>query len=458
MAQTTTSIAPLSPSRSGLVRLYGTNLGSSATHRLFLAQTDGSRDTARTALYLPVANWQSDYIEFYIPEAAKLGSSMLFMLTPTGKTYMGNVNVQARMAGTGPVKWRFQAADQYIITRPALGPDGTIYAIGNFGHLYALTPDGGLKWVWSNGADGTVDVGPDGTVYCAGGGGIQAFSPDGTRKWQTDLNSVIMAGPSVGPDGNIYAADNSRWSANPTGAVVLNPSGQKLWSGGVFFERGGSHQTEVQFDQNRAYIWSFGDANSGAIGGLHSIRLGGGLDWMNTDVVGFQPSAYASGGIVAQGTSTTQRMSTNGNVQWSFDLWSIGGAQPHGDVLAAPNGGAYFFTKNARLNALNPNGSLRFSKAISGVYGQLTLSPDGNILMLQRADNFGLPSRIEAYSANTGALLWTGPDLPLENGTFVSVYNRMKFAPDGKTLFFGTVGPYTSATTAHCYVYAMNLP
>jgi hypothetical protein len=455
-AQTVTDIVPPNPTRSGLVRLYGSNFGDESQNRLFLAQVTGSRDSSRTTLPVHIARWTSSFIEFYVPEEAALQSAGLYMGVPGGKVFMGMLDIQGRSPVGGRFAWRFKAADQYIVTRPALAPDGTIYAIGNFGHLYALRPDGGLKWIWSKGAEGTVDIGPDGTVYCAGGGGIQAFTPNGVRKWVFPLESTILAGPGVGPDGNIYAADNSRWNLNPTGAVVISPAGQEIWRGGKFFMRGGPHQIEVQFDGTHAYIWSDGDTISGAVGGLHGINLGGGFDWNNGNIVGFQPSSYETGGVVAHGTSTTQRMNTNGSLAWSFDLWSIGGSQPHGDLVSSPDGGAYFFTKNTKLNAINPNGSLRYSSLVGGIVGNLVRSPDATKLYLQHATNFGQPFRVEAYNAANGTFLWASDGLPFENGTFISIYERIKIAPNGTMAYFGTAGPYTATGVAHCYVYAMN--
>lgn len=455
LPQTFSDIVPRDPTRSGLVRIYGSNLGDASTHKLFLSVATTDRNSSRKTRPVHIARWQTDLIEFYVPEEAETQSTQLYMRTPGGNINLGALNIRARDGATGRFRWRFQAADQYIITRPAIGLDGTVYVLGNYGHLYALRPDGGLKWIWSNGVDGTVDVGPNGTIYCAGGGGIQAFSPSGTRLWTFPLQSAILAGPNVGPDGNIYAADNSRWNPSPTGAVVLSPAGQEIWSGGVFYARGGTHQTEIHFDQNRAYLWSAADTPTGAIGGLRSILLGGGLDWVDGNIVGIQPAGLASGGVIAHGTSTTRRLATNGSLTWSFDLWSVGGYQPQGDVVAGSDESAFFRT-TARLNALNSDGSLRFSNPISGIANNLALKSDNSLFLLQKSANFGQPFRIEAYSASNGSFLWASDNLPVEFGTTIAVWNRMKFSANGNTVYFGTAGPVTGPYTAHCYVYAMD--
>ena len=65
----------------------------------------------------------------------------------------------------------------------ALGADGTVYAT-DISRMYALTPDGGLKWVFA-GAGGRrpITFGFDGTIY-TGARGVVAVNPNGTLEWQ----------------------------------------------------------------------------------------------------------------------------------------------------------------------------------------------------------------------------------------------------------------------------------
>jgi len=37
----------------------------------------------------------------------------------------------------GRVKWHFQHSGMYTVVRPAVGPDGTVYALDVDNHLYA---------------------------------------------------------------------------------------------------------------------------------------------------------------------------------------------------------------------------------------------------------------------------------------------------------------------------------
>jgi len=78
---------------------------------------------------------------------------------------------------------------------PVIGPDGTIYTVDVFGHLYALSPDGGLKWVVRSGAKGVavdaIAITPDGkTIYAL-------VRPDG-RIAQIDATTGEVLGWAVG--------------------------------------------------------------------------------------------------------------------------------------------------------------------------------------------------------------------------------------------------------------------
>ncbi len=52
---------------------------------------------------------------------------------------------------------------------PAVGADGTVYIASDDGKLYAISPNGTLKWGYSTGNSlyASPAIGPDGTVYIA---------------------------------------------------------------------------------------------------------------------------------------------------------------------------------------------------------------------------------------------------------------------------------------------------
>jgi outer membrane protein assembly factor BamB len=137
-----------------------------------------------------------------------------------GKLYA--VDVQ-----TGKRKWVFDPSLEPPFNKkgfwgsPAIDDNGTIYVAAydnSFnGYLYALNPDGALKWKYPKNTQEKIQnlqsppsIGDDGTIYVGSGGVINkamlyAFNPDGTLKWSFEISeNRITSGPGIGPDGTLY--------------------------------------------------------------------------------------------------------------------------------------------------------------------------------------------------------------------------------------------------------------
>ena len=88
-----------------------------------------------------------------------------------------------------------------------------------------------MKWIFKTRifAAGPPSIGLDGTVYVADSSTITAINPNGSLKWtftEPPGGQGVIAGPTVGPDGNIYAVTD----LGGLGALALSPAGQLLWS------------------------------------------------------------------------------------------------------------------------------------------------------------------------------------------------------------------------------------
>ncbi len=441
------TVDPPSQNRSGLIRLRGTGFGTSGAIQI------GS-------LLAPVARWQNDLIECYVPDNAPLGIQRVsFSNASRAGTASRAINVLPREVLTGRFKWRLKLADQYVPGRPVVSPDGTIYTFGSFGHVYAVNPNGSLRWVVTpaGGVGGTLGVLPDGNLVVGGGGGVQALSKtNGSTLWTFPLHTPLLAGPSVGPDGNIYAADDSRWSQDVIGAFILSPTGQLIWNGGKYYRRGGGWTPqEIKFGGGNAYFWSdyssTGDPD--VLGGMNALHVGGGLNWRVTDGVGILPGASPNGNVAYFRPSTIEMRNANNGLIWAQDINQFGGQQ-QGEAVVASDGRTYFRTSNSKLNAISPSGQVLYSRAIGGSISNQIVRPDANEIALQYQPNFGLPAQIQGYDKN--ALLQWSQELPIEFGTAIVCYNLMVYDAAGTNLYFGTAGPYTAATEAHCYLYAVD--
>jgi len=175
-----------------------------------------------------------------------------------------------------------------IQTTPAIGSDGTIYVINNStGLLYAINPaDGSLKWpnpyhVATNGITGNDSspvIGCNNVIYVgSSGGGLYAIKPDGTLKWQfTELGGGARnATPVVGSDCSVYTGILKYADQNVVNnyLAAVNPDGSRKW----FYEIPSSHFVY--------YINSISIGNDGTVygateeGGLYAINPDSSLKW-----------------------------------------------------------------------------------------------------------------------------------------------------------------------------------
>jgi len=136
----------------------------------------------------------------------------------------------------GVLTWSYFAGED-IVPTAAVGEDGTVCSATYEGTVFALNPDGSLKWelqveesgaVWSSPA-----IGDDGTVYVGIQGGkftdppdwdcgyIYAISPDGSVKWEITTEGWISSCPAIGDNGVVYAGSVAGYlyAINPDGAV-----------------------------------------------------------------------------------------------------------------------------------------------------------------------------------------------------------------------------------------------
>ena len=111
---------------------------------------------------------------------------------------------------------------------PAVGEDGTVFAGGDNGRLYALPfPfSDPIRWTYNAGSAivGKPAVGPDGTVYFGTANGrVYAVDHDGHLLWQRQAGGSIAAGPALDSH-HLYVP-----SGNSLYALQLG-SGEILWS------------------------------------------------------------------------------------------------------------------------------------------------------------------------------------------------------------------------------------
>ncbi len=135
-----------------------------------------------------------------------------------GVIYVGMINgLSALDTSTGETIWHFpdERHEEYefgdnvaIWGSPAIGPDGTIY----FGCTFSIEPDEPYQ---------------DPIRY----GRIYALLPDGKVRWHMETNNILMsATPAIGSDGTVYMGTNDMtvYAFEPSGSIIWN---YKTWRG-----------------------------------------------------------------------------------------------------------------------------------------------------------------------------------------------------------------------------------
>jgi len=428
---TITSLSNSNAARSSRVLILGSGFG--------LIQGAGHVEIA--GISAPLTRWGDTLIAAYVPESAATGITNVEVFDSQGvPSNLAQVTVTLRPAQTGRIRWRFQADFDYIMSRPAVAPDGTVYFIDPTGHLYAVGPKGGLKWIVNvqGSGFGNVSLGSDGTIYTGNTTVILAVAANGAVRWQFTQNpgAFILLGPNVGTDGNIYAV-----ATQGMGVFSLTPQGTLRWATPENYDRPIVILQEIVFapaPQSRLYF----HANDHLRGiGLDGTPLFTYVDGPPQD--NHQPAVAPDGSLYtnlfsARGPGLMMgKFDGNGNLLWHiFDQFSNST-----NVLSVPDVGPDGVIYNGRnlnsLYAINPDSSVRWQYTDPDTLMIPIVSPLNNLIFVGGANN-GQPGFFEAVSTK-GSLLWKIP-LPVENGLNVDPdpFARARFTPDGLTAYIGT--------------------
>jgi hypothetical protein len=425
-----TSLSAMSADRSGYIEINGTNFGTA----------DGV--AMISGLPAPIGTWQDTRIVAWVPEAAALGSSTVQITNSAGQSSNGiALNVTARQVA-GKVKWRFRQNGPYSKVRPVTGADGTIYSVDAYSHLYALTPDGALKWVARGAGSQGVAVGPDGTIYAGSESAVKAFNPDGTLKWTFVQNPIALffIGLSVGPDGNIYAVATSG-----IGAFSLTPQGTLRWAVPEPYDaRTPVPYGEIVFGPSAGKTQMYFYANSH----VRAYGLDGKLAF--TIDIAAQPVIGPEGNIhVPYGAYSP----VDGHLVWVFSSPYPYNVSDTPDV--ASNGIHYTVQNTAELFALTTTGTQLWHRTLTSIVGGPVVDPQNTQLIVGSVQFLFDPGYIISESAQDGHELWR-VNLSAENGFNQASDTRARFTPDGLTAYIMTFTATGNNDTSASFLYALD--
>ena len=311
-------------------------------------------------------------------------------------------------AQTPPQNWLFDTGRDYPAsgTQPAIGYDNTVYFNCNDQRLYAINPNGTLKWKFALGYSSSPAIGIDGTIYCGSANRyFYAVTPSGTLKWKF-LTGGNCSPPALASDGTIYfASDDGKFYA-------LYPDGTKKWDyligannastpaaigpdGTIYI---GTYDYLFSFTPEGSKKWQYNCGNVGSAAGIDtngviyfSAQTGnynylcalyptGSLKW--TYPLGYgagaaqsAPAIDASGNIYLHHNYTVFCLRSNGTTVWTVPLALADASSPaicsDGTIIV---GGRDFYY------GLNPDGSTKWQFPIGqNCNGGATVSPNGDI-------------------------------------------------------------------------------
>jgi outer membrane protein assembly factor BamB len=384
----------------------------------------------------PIASWTDSSITTYVPESAPLGSAAVRVVTTAGSSKTITVQLKNRRPA-GRIAWRFEMAGMYAITRPAIAPDGTVYTVDVAGHLYALTPAGGLKWIFNGAGPKGLSIGADGTIYTGDETAITAVRPGGTMKWRYRQNpgAFILLGPNVGPDGNIYAVADEG-----LGVFSLTPTGKLRWSTPERYARLIVDYQEIVFGAagSRQQLYFHANAH------FKGIALSGQTKFTVLGD-GSQPAVAPDGTVlthtwtIGAGIVLYAYNPTTGQPKWHFSP-SLDNVSTAPDVDG--NGNTYVGWNLAYMYSLSPTGQQRwkFTEPAFGILNDPIVNPAATLVIAGGQPNYGQVGYFEAVNASNGTMLWkqsVGKDPA--TGKPVVPYSRARFSADGRMAFASAI-------------------
>jgi outer membrane protein assembly factor BamB len=260
----------------------------------------------------------------------------------------------------GTFKWMFKTGN-LVWSTPAIAEDGTIY-IGSYDtKLYAINPDGTEKWSFPSG--GSISSSPaiaeDGTIYFGimgpgNNGRIYALYPDGTEKWHYDSGYWIVSDPAIGDDGTIYIGSGDDY------LYALYPNGNLRWR----FKTGDIVKSHPSIAEDGTIYFDSFD------GYLYALYPDGTERWKRHDGGSACSSACIDndGTIYHGGYHRLNAIYPNGTLKWSFDLENR--HISHGSPAISADGTIYFGVEigdmeGGEIIAVNSDGTEKWRKKIA---------------------------------------------------------------------------------------------
>ncbi|MBD3222348.1 PQQ-binding-like beta-propeller repeat protein [bacterium] len=366
-------------------------------------------------------------------------------------------------AGNASIAWRVEV-DGRIEAPVAVGPDGEI-AVQGF-ELVVIEPDGTVRWRQDlpvPSSDRMCAIDGQGRIYASTMNDLRAYAADGSLLW-TALDNPAgfepFAGPTVGPDGNVYVLDVEPQASGGRGFVSVTPGGDVRWSheheNWALAQMGEARRRDIGFADGLALVSSPGiPCEGGCLGsGVMAFTLDGDVVWSTeTASPHWVTPGPAGKAYLARDPIAYDVLDTDDGAVTPVAL----SPQPlltAKRVAVAPDGTGYVGTtpSSAGIRRLDPSGDSTVLAGDIGVPGAPAISPDGSVLVVPTAESI-LPSlnSLTGLDPESGDVLWSVPLPPEDDGDYPIVTGMPRFSADGHRVFL------SAATFDRSWVYAFAL-
>jgi hypothetical protein len=338
----------------------------------------------------------------------------------------------AGTASAAQFKWRVATDAPYSQVRPAVGPDGSAYAVDVFDNLIAVAPDGTEQWRVANAGSKGVDVADDGTIYTGNESWIKAFNPDGSLKWTftQDPRAFVLIDIAVGPDGNIYAVASSGM-----GVFSLADGGPGnpilRWKTPEAYTRIFVGYTEIAFGLSTTpgciqQLYFYANSHTRAVcleDGSSIFSVGGG----NT-----RPKVSPVDNTWHRGDSA---YSPDGVLQWRAELPLFAGFT---EPSLAWDGTHYTVVSGNELYAIDLLGTVQWTAALNEFVGLPDVDPTKSVVIMPTTDMSTSPLALKAVSAENGSPLWRVEFPADDSGLDQAISSGVAFSANGDTAYVMT--------------------
>jgi len=279
----------------------------------------------------------------------------------------------------GGEKWKY-FSDSDLSDTAVIGSDGVLYVSTHRGDLHAVYPNGTRKWSFETNLElchAAPGLAPDGTIYFGTFMHLYAIDSNGSEKWVFNKSGLISCEPIVDSNGTIYVAIVNQVSG--CAVYAINANGTEKWE--FPFSYPNIVQSLTLDKEGNIYfvpVWYSGQ--------LFCLRPDGSLKWMKNMDSEFSPVIAVDGTIYVWTTSHVYALTPDGQEKWSIENFGWQGEislAPDGTIILC--GGSYFIT------ALSPlNGSVLWQYQIGerpfiDIVSSAAISGDGTIFFAYTA-------------------------------------------------------------------------